>query len=157
VRIDQIDAIRPACICLFRRVAKLVENGGKFDIEFSHASPGNKRTLFFSLRATENDCVFNIALHLPHVARMCFRNVNHQESNPAAVLLVKRIESGSLPPERRSGVAAEYQHHGLRLIQFGKLDSFAFVQLPQPEVRCRISDVQVAGTSVHPCGFKWEE
>jgi len=116
VRIDQVDAVGPACICLFRRIAKLVKNGGKLNIEFSHASPGHKSPFLFAFRTAENDRVFNIALHLPDVAGMRLRNVNHQESDAAAVLLVKRIESGSLPPERRSGVTPEYQHHRLNFI-----------------------------------------
>jgi hypothetical protein len=47
---------------------------------------------------------------------MRFRNVNHQERDPPAILLVKLIEGRDLPPERRSGVAAEHQDHGLLLI-----------------------------------------
>jgi hypothetical protein len=40
---------------------------------------------------------------------MCFGNVNDQESDAIAVLLVKLIESGNLPPEWRSGIASEHK------------------------------------------------
>jgi hypothetical protein len=47
---------------------------------------------------------------------MRFGNVDNQESNPLAILLVELIEGRNLPPERRSSVAAEYQNHGLLLV-----------------------------------------
>jgi hypothetical protein len=47
---------------------------------------------------------------------MRFRNVNNQECNAPAILFVKLIESGNLPPEWRSRVAAEYQNHRLQLV-----------------------------------------
>jgi hypothetical protein len=47
---------------------------------------------------------------------MGFANVDHEESNPPAILIVEFIEGRNLPPERRSGVAPEYQDHGLLLV-----------------------------------------
>jgi len=47
---------------------------------------------------------------------MSFGNVNDQESDAAAILLVELIERGNLPPERRSSIAAKHQHHGLPLV-----------------------------------------
>jgi hypothetical protein len=47
---------------------------------------------------------------------MRFGNVNNKESNATAILLVKLIEGRNLPPERRSGVAPEYQNHRLPLV-----------------------------------------
>jgi hypothetical protein len=47
---------------------------------------------------------------------MRFGNVDHQESNPPAILLVELIEGRNLPPEWRSSVAAEYQNHRLPLV-----------------------------------------
>jgi hypothetical protein len=38
---------------------------------------------------------------------MRFGNVDHQKSNPPAILLVELIEDRNLPPKWRSGVAAE--------------------------------------------------
>jgi len=42
-------------------------------------------------------------------------DVNHQKSHLASILLVKLVEGGHLPPEGRSGVAAEDEHHRLAL------------------------------------------
>jgi hypothetical protein len=47
---------------------------------------------------------------------MGFGYVNHQERDAPAILLVELIEGRNLPPERRSGVAAEYQNHRLPLV-----------------------------------------
>jgi hypothetical protein len=114
--VDQVDAIRPARIGLFGRIAKFVEHGRKLYTEFSHASPSDEGAIFFSFRARKNHLVLDIALHLPNVAGMRFGNVDHQESNPPAILLVELIEGGNLPPERRSSVATEYQNHGPPLV-----------------------------------------
>src|ERR1700691_1483544 len=114
--VDQIDAIRPAGIGSFGRIAKLVEHGRKLDTEFPHASPSDKRAIFLSFRASKNNLVFYIALHLPNVAGMRFANVDNQERDPPAILLVELIEGGNLPPKGRSGVAPEYQNNRLFLV-----------------------------------------
>jgi hypothetical protein len=46
---------------------------------------------------------------------MRFRDVHHQESDLVPILLVKLIESGNLPPEWRSSIAAEDEHYRLTL------------------------------------------
>ena len=119
LRVDQVDAVRPARIGLFRRIAKLVEHGWKLNPKFPYASPSDERAIFFSFRARKDNLVFDIALHLPNVAGMRFGNVNNEESNAPAILLVELIEGRNLPPEGRSSVAAENQYNRLLLIQGG--------------------------------------
>jgi len=116
LRVDQVEPVRPTGIRPFRRIAKLVKHGRKFYSKFPHAGPGDECSFFLRLRAGKNDLVFDIALHLPHVAGMGFGYVNHQERDAPAILLVELIEGRNLPPERRSGVAAEYQNHRLPLV-----------------------------------------
>jgi hypothetical protein len=113
--VDQINTIGPAGIVSFCRVAELIEDGGKLDTEFSHTSAGNERSVFLTFRAGKNNFVFDIALHLPDVAGMRFRNVNDQECDAIAELLVELIEGGSLPPEWRSGIASEHKDDRLTL------------------------------------------
>jgi hypothetical protein len=153
-RIDQINSVGPACIGSFRRVAKFVEDGGKLNAEFSYTRTSDKCPLFFIFRATENNFIFDVALHLPNVTGMRFGDVNNQEGDAIAILLVQFVEGRSLPPEWRSGVTSEHQYNRLALVQHGKLNPFAFIQLKQREIWGRISDVQAAGASVHPRGFK---
>jgi hypothetical protein len=47
---------------------------------------------------------------------MRFGDVDHEKSNSVAILLIKFVEGRNLPPERRSGVTAEYQNHRLPLV-----------------------------------------
>ena len=129
VRVDQIDAVRPSRIRLFGRIAKLVEHSRKLDPKFPHTCPGDEGAIFFVFRAGKNNVVLDIALHLPNIAGMRFGNVNHQESNTPAILLVKLIEGRNLPPEGRSSVTAKDQHHGLLLVHCGELNPFALIQL----------------------------
>jgi hypothetical protein len=42
---------------------------------------------------------------------MCLEDVHGIEINLSLVLLGKPVQGGNLPPEWRSGVAAEDQHH----------------------------------------------
>jgi hypothetical protein len=43
---------------------------------------------------------------------MGFGYINHEERDLISILLIQLVESGNLPPKRRSGIAAKYQHHG---------------------------------------------
>jgi len=116
LRIDEVNAVRPACISLFGRVAELVKHRRKLKGELSNAGSGDERAVFFRFRACKNDFLFDIALHLPNVTGMRLSNINDQKSDPIAILPVKLVECGNLPPERRSGVASEYQHHRLSFV-----------------------------------------
>lgn len=44
---------------------------------------------------------------------MRFKNVDHEKSDLAAVLIIELVEGGNLPPERWSGVAAEDEYDRL--------------------------------------------
>ena len=48
---------------------------------------------------------------MPQVAGMRFADVHHVERDLILILFVELVESGNLPPERRSRVAAENQHN----------------------------------------------
>jgi len=44
---------------------------------------------------------------------MRFKNVDHEKSDLAVVLIIELVEGGNLPPERWSGVAAEDEYDRL--------------------------------------------
>jgi hypothetical protein len=117
VRIDQIKPVGPACVGTFRPVAKLIENAGNLYAELTHTSSGDVGALFFVLRIGEDHLVLYVALHLPDVAGMGLGDVHHQKSHTILILIVEFVEGRNLPPEWRSGVAAEDQHDGLLLVQ----------------------------------------
>jgi hypothetical protein len=68
-------------------------------------------------------------------------DIHHQKRGTVFVLFVELIESGNLPPKRRSSVTAEHQHHRLILIQSGELNMRTFVQLKQRKIRSLISSM----------------
>src|SRR5580698_8788314 len=89
---------------------------------------------------------------------MCLGDVHHHEIDLATVLLVKLIERGDLPPEWRSSVTAKNQHHGASLRgQGGELHRCTLIEPHQRKVRRRVANMQVAGTSMYPQGFKWKQ
>src|SRR5882762_5762312 len=155
--VNQIETVRPAGIGLFRPVAKHVEHRRNLDAELAYAGSCDVFAFLLVLRRRENDVVFNVALHLPDVAGMRLGDVDHQESDAAAVLLVEFIEGGNLPPEGRSSIAAENEDDVLGLVDLGELDPCAVVELHQREIRGGISDVERTSTGAGPGGFKREQ
>ena len=60
---------------------------------------------------------------------MSFSDIDDQKSGTIFILFIQLVESGNLPPKRRSRVAAEDEHHGLPLIQRGELNVSRLVDL----------------------------
>jgi len=114
-RIDQVKAVWPSRVRLFRRVAEFIEHGRNIDPELADAGTRDETAFFFAPRTGEDNIVLNIALHLPDVAGVRLGDVHHQERDLLSVLLVELVESRNLPPEGRSSVASEDQHHRLSL------------------------------------------
>src|SRR6267378_1778010 len=104
-RINQEETIRPCRVGTLRRVAKFVEHRWNFDSEFAHTRTRNHGALVFGPRTGEDDLVFDVVLHLPHIAGMRFGDVDDEELDLVRILLVELVEGGNLPPERRSSVA----------------------------------------------------
>src|SRR5215467_13528891 len=67
---DEIHAVRPGRVILFRRIAEFVEYGRKLDCQFSHAYTGQRSPLCLILWAGEDYVVLNVAGHLPDIAGM---------------------------------------------------------------------------------------
>ena len=67
------------------------------------------------------------------------------------ILLVKLVECGNLPPERRSGVAAKDENYRPTLRGEGRqLDLLALIQFGQREVRSVIADLEGSRSSPQP-------
>jgi len=114
-RIDQVKAIWPSRVRLFRRVAEFIEHGRNMDPELADAGTRDETAFFFAPRTGEDNIVLNIALHLPDVAGVRLGNVHHQKRDLLSVLLIELIEGRNLPPKRRSSVTSEYQDDWLSL------------------------------------------
>ena len=113
VGVDEVDTIRPSGIGAFGGVTELVEDRRKFDSKFAHTGVGDKAALVLVPGTGEDDFVFDVALHLPNVAGVCFENVDDEEGDAVGVLIEELVEGRNLPPERRSSVAAEDENNRL--------------------------------------------
>jgi hypothetical protein len=109
--INHIQPVGPARVVPFRGVVEAIHDGRKMNPQFHHAQLSHLAALVNIFRARENDVIIQIVWVLPHVAGMCFAYVHHVERRLILILFVQLVQSGNLPPERRSGVAAENQHH----------------------------------------------
>src|ERR1700733_16096698 len=72
-----------------------------------------------------------------------------------SVLVVELVESGNLPPEWRSGIAAKDEHHRTPLRgESGELHVRGLVELGQRKIGSGIAGMQSAGAGTHPKSFK---
>ncbi len=77
VSIDQVNAIRPAGIDALGGVSKFIEDSRELDPQFADAGSCDESAFFFILRAGKDHLVFDIALHLPHVAGVRLGDIHH--------------------------------------------------------------------------------
>ena len=84
----------------------------QFDPKFRHAHLGKRGALAEILGALVDHLVLDVRRQLPRIVRVRLADVDDEERGCVAVLRVEIVQGGNLPPERRSGVAAEDQHHG---------------------------------------------
>jgi len=131
VGVDEVEAVGPSGVGALGRVAELVKHGGELDAQLANAGSGNLGAFVFVFRAGEDDFVFDIALHLPDVAGVRFEDVDRQESDLPVIVVVEFVEGGNLPPEGRSGVAAEDEHYRLLCCESRELHRGGFIELDQ--------------------------
>jgi hypothetical protein len=153
--INQVEAVGPGRVRALGGVAEFIEQRGNLDPQLAHARTRELGAFVFAARAGKDHFVFEVALHLPDVARMRLGDVDHLERDSIAILLVELVESGNLPPEGRSGIAAKDEHHGLGLrSQRRELDLAGVVELVECEVGRAIAEVERACAGAQPQGFK---
>ncbi len=127
--IDYIHAIGPAGVITLGGVSKFVQHGGNLDSQLADASAGDEYSFFLIPGTGKHNFVFDIALHLPDVAGMRLGDVDHQKRDPVFVLIVELIESGNLPPERRSGITSEDKNYRLLAGELPELNCCALIEL----------------------------
>lgn len=134
LRVDEVQTVWPPGIGAFCHVTEIIDHSRQLDAQAIDAGPGEGDTLGIISRACKDEFFFDIVFRLPDIARMGFQDVDDQERNTIAILLVKAVQGGNLPPERRSCVAAEDQYDGLLGSECAQLDTSAFVELGKIEV-----------------------
>jgi hypothetical protein len=133
--IDQIEPVRPSGVRGLCRISEFIEHGGNFNPELAHTGSRDGLTLLLIARTRKYNLVFDVALHLPHVARVRLGDVHHQKADAVAVVVIELVESGNLPPEGRSSVAAEDQRDWFPLCGEGRKPYLPrFVEVCQCEI-----------------------
>jgi hypothetical protein len=149
--IDQIKAVGPCRVCGLGRIAEFVEHSGNLNAKLAHAGSRDSFAFLFVARACKYYLVFDVALHLPHVARVRLGDVHHEEADAVAVVVIELVESGNLPPEGRSSVAAEDERDRFPLRgERRKLYLPRLVQFGQREIGSGIAGVQCARARPQP-------
>ena len=116
ISVDQVNSVGPTGVGLFGGITEFIQHGREFDSQLSNACSCHKGPFVLIFGAREDNLVANIALHLPHVAGVRLGDVDHEERDFPLVLVVELVESGNLPPEWRSSVAAKNHDHRLGLV-----------------------------------------
>jgi hypothetical protein len=88
ISIDEIETVGPTCVIFLNLILHGVDQGGHANVEFSHAGKGNLFAACHCGGVLKDDAFLHVALRLPEVAGMRFINVNDEESDAVAVLLV---------------------------------------------------------------------
>src|SRR5919201_5148433 len=81
IHIDQVNAIRPAGVGTLDGVVESVYHRRKLYPQLAHAAASKRTSLFFALGAREHHVLADVALHLPHVARMRLHNVHDEKAD----------------------------------------------------------------------------
>ena len=110
---DQIHSIRPSGVCGFNLIVEAIDERGEFDPQPLHAQTGNRGALLLIARAAKQYLVLHIALHLPYIGGMSFKDVDSVEINLVLILLGQFVQGGNLPPKGRSSIAAEDENNRL--------------------------------------------
>ena len=109
--VDQIEAIRPARVGRLHSIIQTIYERGELDLQASHTGACYRYALGHVARAAKKHLIPDVALHLPDIRRMGLKDVDRVEIDLSLVLLRKLVQGGNLPPEGRSSVAAEDEHH----------------------------------------------
>jgi hypothetical protein len=150
IAIDHVEAIGPAGVSAVGGVVDRVHDGGKFDAELHDAELAKLGAFVVALRTGEEDVIVEIVGILPQVGGMRLADVNDVERRAILVLLVEFIEGGNLPPEGRSGVAAEDEDDRLLAAQGGQLKMALVVGAFERKIRSGVAYAECAFARTHP-------
>ena len=155
--VNQVEAVGPCGISRLSGIPKLIEHRLGLDAQLAYTSASDEGPIFFTLRAGENHAVPDVALHLPDIAGVGFGDVDHDELDLVSIPVVELVQGRNLPPERRSGVAPEYQDDWPVFgSQSRQLNRTALVDRRQRKIGSKIALLQMAGAGARPQGFKRE-
>jgi hypothetical protein len=106
-RSDQVQPVRPPGIGSLNAIVESVDQRRELDSEFAYARASHVETFILAFGAGKHHVIAYVGLHLPHVGRVCLKDINRVKRNLVLVLLCKLVQGGNLPPKWRSGIASE--------------------------------------------------
>ena len=112
------------------------------------------RTLIFVFGVGEEHLLAQVDGELPAVSGVSLLDVDDEEIDLIAVLAVELVERGNLPPEGRSCVATEDEHHGLAGESSGKPDAVVAVVGFEMEIGGGGTDLEGASAGDGPETFE---
>jgi hypothetical protein len=153
---NKVQSIRPPGVCSFGMVVESIDQGREFDAKSSNACTGHQGALLLIAGAAEQNFIANIALHLPDVRRMRFKDVDRIEIDLAFVLLRQLVQGGNLPPKGRSSVAAEDEDYGPFCPEGGQRYRRLVFELLHGQVGRCTTNAQSALSRIEPHGLEWK-
>jgi hypothetical protein len=110
VALNQVKAVRPPGVGGFHLIIKTIDQRRKLDMQLPNAGASHGCALLLVARTAKQNVIADVALHLPDIGRMSFKNVDGVKVDFALVLLGQLVQGGNLPPKRRSRIAAENEN-----------------------------------------------
>jgi hypothetical protein len=155
--LNQVEAIRPAGVCRFDLVVEAIDKSWKLDMQLANAGTSNVCALLLVTGTAKQNVFTDVALHLPDVGRMSFKDVDGVEVDLALILVGQFVQGGNLPPKWRSRIAAEDENDWLIRPQTRQSNWRFVVEILDGEVRCGAAHVQSALARLRPHRFKGKE
>ncbi len=118
--------------------------------ELCHAGLTDHAALAETPGLFKQDAGVQVVGILPHVAGVRFADVDDIKGDPVLVLIVQLVQGGNLPPEGRSGIAAEDEDYRLRSAQRGQAKVTLFVDAPEIEVGRDVAGPEGPSARIHP-------
>jgi len=84
---NQIKPVRPRCVCSLDAIVESVDQRRELDAELAHAGSGDIESFSFVFRAGEEHVLAHVRLHLPHIGRVRFKDIDGVEIDLILVLL----------------------------------------------------------------------
>ena len=148
--IDEIEAVGPAGVGALGGVPGIVQKRGELDLQVADAGGGHVGALVLGFGIGEEHLLSQVDGQLPAVSGVSLLDVDDEEIDLIAVPAVELIESGNLPPEGRSSITAEDQHHRLTRQTPGKPDASPAIIRFKVKVRSMSADPQRTGPGDAP-------
>ena len=117
---DQVEPLGHRRVVLGDLIVHFVDQGRHLEGQLDHAGLADLDTFFHRFVLRKEHGVLLVLFDLPAVGRMDLSQVDDEEVDLVAIVLIDLVEGPSLGPKRRSGVTTEDQRNGSLLRPIGE-------------------------------------